>query len=767
MDDTKTRNKLILDISTMTGELKDIYETKSTKELQQLYEKYKKKMKVISFEPCDDDKKLDSMLRYTSYGWINGKVLQQYIITNNDIYYYNNSYIEVDKEKWYKPTIQFYRLISLNRKTIGQTDTTMYVVLKNKKINFRIGYLVVDYIPMEGDIFYDMGNNKYFIIQNEQLFRNEEVYLKFYDTTEGNDYIKKELLKFVSEKSIDIAKNELSKAFNTIGISDEKIVDTIISELTKNLVLNMKLFQDVAQLIVYINPTYLPESKIFRHRLINNYYIPNMIHQLSIYEKFPELYENNVNVKMVDKIYHQIDKNVYNIIINMTKRLLNLSEDYNDVYKIDKFDIKNRLERCYNKKDIDKNIPEHKIIFYRDNDGDKDYCFIIDILHKNFSDKNFINSYTGKMFTNDFIKKVLSFNIQHTENENYQEEKEEKQKEKEEKEELKNNEDLFPDFWDIITKDIKSLEKEISGEDDDEDEDEDDEKDEEKDDEKDMPKEEKQRGDEEILQEEKCNYCKNNLQDDNLKTIIYKDGVSSIAKFCCMKCFENQDKWPKPCSEKYKNIPKKSKKQLKKEFDQISLKTDRIMLPKATIRELVQIADDNNIKIPAKFRKDDKPSKDIYDKLGIDKKQQDNEEKMKQSGKKSELLEIIFKHFYPNEPLIPENTQENISENGQENKQNEENEKEDELDVETKVKTKKLGKKYEKQLKKFEEKKMTKLKIDKKKLNYDEFVKEYTDKKVLFDMIKKYGLTKPKRFLKADSLAGNVFIQLYDKKYGK
>ena len=138
---------------------------------------------------------------------------------------------------------------------------------------------------------------------------------------------------------------------------------------------------------------------------------------------------------------------------------------------------------------------------------------------------------------------------------------------------------VIPNLWSSILQNLNELELKSKSsesksseedEDDDETEDEDDES-KESDDESKETKESDKESDNESKQStasfgftEKCEYCgKDTRPEDELKSVIMKDGKPQIIKFCSVKCFENKEDWPKIKKQKRVKREKKSRKSKK------------------------------------------------------------------------------------------------------------------------------------------------------------------------------------------------------------
>jgi len=210
----------------------------------------------------------------------------------------------------------------------------------------------------------------------------------------------------------------------------------------------------MGEIIVYIDETTDSFSrKIFKKRVINEYYNPEFLAELSKIEKLPEIFDNpNLDEKTITSIDNYLDIEINNFINSYAEiiyKLRNWTERIptmpTQVIVSPTVNRELLIEPCDNNLFTDTdNIDEEDIITYIDK-GMK-YCFSIQTLKQQFDNDNFINEETGNKFSQQFINKINSFNSQQTE------------KTKKVEKQIEKDIILAPNLLDIITKNIEKLE---------------------------------------------------------------------------------------------------------------------------------------------------------------------------------------------------------------------------------------------------------------------------------------------------------------------
>ena len=215
---------------------------------------------------------------------------------------------------------------------------------------------------------------------------------------------------FISKKVLEIGKMKLKEAFLNVDVrlSNEYISDVITS--VQNSSKNIGEFVNkLGQIVIYLTKEInLISNDIFVNRLRDNYYLPEVLINLSPEQKLPEIFLNNLI--SVEKI-----KDVSNILNNelnkfTTKFLRDILSDEYDIYKhvpmraVKYFgDIpvfKNR-SNCSNKEDI-VGKSDKELVYY--NENGRTYCLIIRDIAIRFKENNFLNPYTSVTLSDEFIE---------------------------------------------------------------------------------------------------------------------------------------------------------------------------------------------------------------------------------------------------------------------------------------------------------------------------------------------------------------------------
>jgi hypothetical protein len=490
------------------------------------------------------------------------------------------------------------------------------------ELNFKVGYTVTGstegnthtVTQMVSEIRYDDDHKpvktmipktvkRTFIIQDEAMFKKEKEENK--KSNQSDEYKANELLNsYVTEKSKQLVAQTISKALkeiapmkNDYGIINinTKIIDfntPYMQVLMNNLVTNAEqtnreLFTKAADILVYLT---IPEAKTFRHNIEMEYYLPDILARLSPVEKFPEAFEqviNGSNSKLLSKkcvidgddikCTIQAKEEVSDKYINYTTSIINnkimkivnylgLKSIHNPmhknvtIYENSYFSIKThkRISACANKNRVLKANPE-EIVYYKEKDSI--YCFTVDELYNQFINGNFTNPETDVQFNTAFVqrfnelynKKLVEDGFLTTHfQEKYGFDMKELINDKKE-DVILMSPIIAANFWDIIANDVKELENQLSNEEDD---------DEYIDREIERRDDEVEKGIRETRQisvEDACEYCKEHLMDDSIKTIIRHGNENKIIKFCSFACFENKNDWKKP--------PKKKKAKKEKQIE--------------------------------------------------------------------------------------------------------------------------------------------------------------------------------------------------------
>lgn len=567
------------------------------------------------------------------YPWIPASVKGVWLSSPNekeldDKWVYKNKKIIENKKSWYEAKKQFF-ILQCNQYKNERTQIGNILKCKTndgKIVQFSVGYTVIDYYGSDKlnvtknmiskkrrkqikEEVYDPETKQFvekisagvemeeylvqrtFITQNEVLFNMEKQYFNQVWKNKINETTNK-LNKLVNTNSInasisllseyltdiapDVIDYRLDSDFNKIVINSLRPYNHETKTFKKQL--NRNLFKKLAEILVYLK---VPEAITFQDRIKKQYYLPDVLHLLSIEEKFPEAY-NNPNVAWDEEI------DIADVLLDMEESIVNLLVEKLDITRRRKtmpvfsktsFTLPSRKLACENK--LDPNIKETDLIYYKH--GEETYCFTIDQLHTQFLDNNIINPYTNEEFSTEFIarfnkiynKKLSTLGLVATE---FQEKYNLKLDEKIQKTlEIKEKPVLAPNLLDLIGKDITELEDELTNE---------------------PPKEgdiidenreierrqdeyiELKRDSPNVPQDKACEYCKKHIAEEELlKTIIKHGEESRIIKFCSFKCFEDKDDF-----KKIRKMKKRKRKKKEEKKEEKKVETPKIVREK-TARE--------------------------------------------------------------------------------------------------------------------------------------------------------------------------------------
>jgi hypothetical protein len=570
------------------------------------WESYTPLIEDYSFVKCMD--------KYNQYNWIDGKVTGVWLSTVNggipkNEYIYKDIYIEEEGILWYQANSKFFSLQcnSYKKDRVQKDDILLSYTQAGKPIKLKVAYTVVGnkYSDKTRIVKTSDGRmvKRTFIIQDELLFRKENDFDRRTRQTDA-DRIQDILNTSVTERTANYSMKKLSDALlsiapmkNDYGIIhiDSRGIKTVdyntpyIQILMASLrqgqeQTNKELFTKVASLLVFIN---MPESKTFRKNIEQEYYLPDILSTLSPSEKFPEAFQDpNASVKFLDELTANINNKIYKLVRDMasseyqsldptqSKRSNPFGVDFTRSVKTRK-----RIDACSNKDRVN-GVSEQEIVYYKEND--KIYCFTIDELYNQIIiQKDLTNPDTGKQFDNSFIdrftqmyNKKLSSDGLLTEffQKKYGFDMDELVKDKEKVDTIKYNQTIIAlNLWDLISDDLGELENQLSNENPADDEEIDENREEER---REAEVIQGTRESVEIDEKDACEYCKNHMADESIKSIILNGDESRIIKFCSFKCFENKNDWNKFKAKKPTNtdssdelpleLSKEEKKKIKK-----------------------------------------------------------------------------------------------------------------------------------------------------------------------------------------------------------
>ena len=381
---------------------------------------------------------------YKDVPWIDKKIEAIYISTDTEVpdswedsyispYVHDEDTMEYDGQAWYLVNNKYYDLQcnvhSHNRSQKG--DILTVYNNSNESLKIRIAY------KTDVDI----------IIQDAALFQKELVYLK--QRGKNRDEKIRDILKEpVTEQAKQIGINIMAAALNKIapnivdyhvdGEYVQKAVDAIqattIGEFAKQLgdlivYLDLDLrtrVQSGTKVIIrdifdwdllktvqtpHFVKQYKNENKsanIFINRIKGEYYLPDILINLSPGEKLPEVF-NDPNSTEQKRVLEYTEKLVEMFMFMFGNELYLFrfpGEKYKVVYS--KSHLKLKMDPwkavCVNAKDVE-DLPDMDVVYY--NDGENIYCLIIKELIERFREGDHTNPITNDHLSEAFI---LRFN---------------------------------------------------------------------------------------------------------------------------------------------------------------------------------------------------------------------------------------------------------------------------------------------------------------------------------------------------------------------
>jgi hypothetical protein len=288
------------------------------------YQKYlsevdKLKNKLQNVEAYDINK------LYYRYPWIVDAVVSKVFIASSDhdidLFIENSDSPTVYKGKtWYIPNELFYNFISnqSNTRSIKGNDdgvSTLEFMDDKSKVTFSF------------HILYKMFKNDFnfsYVLLDETLYNLEKKFFAVDYDAVCDDYHVNMFLddpKMFIQSNIDLLLEFFNKAMSNIQ-SQYKITPSVLKLPSMKGVRTLRhLARKISEVTVFLHLDSLSQS-IFKKRVIRNYYNQNVIFDLSIEEKLPELIYNNEHY---DKIMEYLEASIETEIFNSGESVYRLS----------------------------------------------------------------------------------------------------------------------------------------------------------------------------------------------------------------------------------------------------------------------------------------------------------------------------------------------------------------------------------------------------------------------------------------------------------
>jgi hypothetical protein len=365
------------------------------------------------FKPVED---LECINQYTSLLWVDAKVSRVYIakVAGTDITPYiakGGEQLNRDGTVWYQAGREFTSLMCNNfaGARTQEKDVLTAFTRKGTPVRFKVAY----------------ATNRGFIVQDEELFAAEQAFLQERKQSR-EEQIERILNGPVDDEAKQYAYYELSTALHKVApnIADYGVYtingnqyDTLYIKAVINTILSKshsvrEFATNLGNLIVHLEP--IPGGpNIFIHRIKMEYYLPEILANLSRQDKLPEYYDdpsypadklNQVSLNIdarIRKFVTQFGKMMYQSKHTTTREPTRATIGVGIVPKAEQW-----KSICVNYKDVE-DLPDAEVVYYKHRDTV--YCMWIPaIAHELKEGKTPTMPGTNIPLSNTFIKKFRS-----------------------------------------------------------------------------------------------------------------------------------------------------------------------------------------------------------------------------------------------------------------------------------------------------------------------------------------------------------------------
>lgn len=316
-DNDDTYNEIISSMDQESGLalIKGFLSQRSLNFEEYYYQKYlsdvdKLKNKLQNTEVYDTNK------LYYRYPWITDAVVSKVFIASSehdiDLFIHNSDSPTVYKSKtWYIPNELFYNFISnqSNARAIKGNDdgvSTLEFMDEKSKVTFSF------------HILYKLFKNDFnfsFVLLDETIFNLEKKFFAVDYDAVCDDYHVNLFLddtKMFNQGNIDLLLEFFNKAMSNIQ-SQYKVTPSLLKLPSMKGVRTLRhLARKISEVTVFLHLDSMSKS-IFKKRVIRNYYNQNMIFDLTIEEKLPELlYDTEHNDNVLAYLESSIETEIFN-----------------------------------------------------------------------------------------------------------------------------------------------------------------------------------------------------------------------------------------------------------------------------------------------------------------------------------------------------------------------------------------------------------------------------------------------------------------------
>lgn len=360
-----------------------------------------KKSRPIFNEECID--------AYITMPWINARVDGIYIspVAGTDITPFVIAGITEENNGviWHKTNASFSKLLcnAHFRSRTQDGDVHTAYTKRGEPVRMKIAY----------------KTNRGFIVQDEAIFNAEKEYINEKSMTE-EQHLQKTLAGPVTNEIEQIGMKELSRVLHSVApdIRDYGQVDKYdtaynmkaietISNSTRTV---KEFFTKLADVLIYLETDDLGHE-IFRKRVREEYYLPEILVNLSPSEKLPEFFDDpRVEQEKRDILARRLHNNIRNFVHRMALLVYRTRDPTKRVRNIGRAPMIKVIPRveewksvCVNREDVI-NEPDDQIIYYKEDD--QVYCLIIrDIMQQIAVEDEPKNPYSGKPLNKGFVER--------------------------------------------------------------------------------------------------------------------------------------------------------------------------------------------------------------------------------------------------------------------------------------------------------------------------------------------------------------------------
>ena len=315
-------------------------------------------------------------------------------------------------QTFYRASDKFRQLMVDFRFKRSQVDDVLYVTTPNGVLKFKVGYLFGNRLTVQNErIFSD--EMKFF---NDGLETQYSRILKIKDEAIDED-VKRAGISVLSKALHGVAPNVMSYGiYDTIVKRDTSYIINVIDTLVAKSSNVNDFLEYLGNIVIFI--TTINFSSVFRERLREEYYLPEILANLPLSEKIPEIYDRNLTgrdeeIRRMDEIIEESLKIfVYRLLVliyvrrNPTERIESGTVNYSITPSISNLfnTMSDWKSNCVN----ENNIPDNEIVLYKDED-ERVYCLSIPEVSRSISEGNKINIHSGKEYSKEFVEYINKY----------------------------------------------------------------------------------------------------------------------------------------------------------------------------------------------------------------------------------------------------------------------------------------------------------------------------------------------------------------------